>query len=157
MLCEACGWLIISHSWHLKKEIIPCNENQKRTISNLSCFHCQEIPLQMTKTKFWCKSDEIGPPLSLKLDKGRAPSKALSINTTPYAMVTMFSPDGSKPRLMYWQLYLFLLNDTIFWLTPCTHVQPRALFVENSWGFVYEIGICFASHWFRKKKWREIF
>lgn len=129
MLCEACGWLTISHSWHLKKEIIPCNENQKRKISNLSCFHCQEIPLQMTKTKFWCKSDEIGPPLSLKLLKGRTPAKALPINTRPYAMVTMFSPDGSKPRLMYSQLYLFILNFTIFWLTSCT--RPTSCIIRQ--------------------------
>lgn len=110
----------------------------------------------MTRTKFCCKSNEIGPPLSLKLEKGRTPAKALPINTRRYAMVTMFSPDGSKPRLMYSQPYLFLLNYTIFWLKPCTRLTSYIIRLKLV-RFRIRDQYLFCFSLVQEKKWREIF
>lgn len=124
MLCEACGWLTISHSWHLKKEIIPCNENQKRTISNLSCFLCQEIPLQMTKTKFWCKSDEIGPPLSIF----KARHGTYSSQSPSYQHKTLRYGNNVFTRWIKAATYVFA---AILIFTELYHILAHALHSSN--------------------------
>jgi len=162
MLCEACGWLTMA----LEK---GNNALQRKSKENNFKFILLPLPKNSTT------NDKNKILMQIRWDWSTFIFKALegtySSQSPSYEYKTLNYGNNVFTRwvkavtyvvaaiLVFTELYHILAHA--FHSSHLVHysllVPPRALFVKNSWGFVYEISICFASHWFRKKKWREIF